>query len=95
MMKLQNPFGNRSASPLELKAQLRRRAADLGFDDCRIAAAERPRHAKEFRSWLENGAAGEMKWMERSAGKRADPQNVLPGARSIVIAALNYWQGDS
>lgn len=95
MMKLQNPSEDRSASPLELKAQLRRRAAELGFDDCRIAAAERPRHAKEFRSWLENGAAGEMKWMEGSAGKRADPQNVLPGARSIVIAALNYWQGDS
>src|SRR5690348_555964 len=95
MMKLQNPSEGRSASPIELKAQLRRRAAELGFDDCRIAAAQRPRHASEFRSWLENGAAGEMEWMERSAAKRADPENILLGARSVVIVVLNYWQGKS
>jgi len=95
MMKLQNPSEDRSASPVELTAQLCRRAAELGFDDCRIAAAQRPRHASEFRSWLENGAAGEMEWMERSAAKRAAPENILPGARSIVIVALNYWQGKS
>jgi epoxyqueuosine reductase len=43
---------------------------------------------------LEDGAAGDMQWMERGAEKRCDPQQVLPGARSIVILALNYWQGE-
>ena len=32
--------------------------------------------------------------MARSEGKRCDPQSVLPGARSVIVLALNYWQGD-
>lgn len=69
-------------------------ARDLGFDLCRIASATAPRHAAEFREWLNDGAAGEMHWMERGAEKRCDPQEVLPGVRSIVVVALNYWQGE-
>lgn len=69
------------------------RAAELGFDSCRIAKAASPRHASEFRTWLNEGAAGEMQWIERGAEKRCDLQQVLPGARSIVVVALNYWQG--
>lgn len=68
-------------------------AKTLGFDSCRIAAATPPRHAGEFRAWLRKGAAGEMEWMQRGAEKRCDPQKVLRDARSIVVVALNYWQG--
>src|SRR6266513_1852027 len=68
-------------------------ALELGFDSCRIASAATPRHAKEFRSWLGDGAAGEMQWMERGAEKRCDPERVLPGVRSVIVVALNYWQG--
>lgn len=65
----------------------------LGFDSCCIARSEPPRHAEAFRSWLREGAAGEMQWLERGEEKRCDPQQVLPGARSVVVLALNYWQG--
>ena len=68
-------------------------AEEIGFDSCRIAAAGPPRHAEDFRGWLDAGAAGEMQWMERGAEKRCDPQQILPGVRSIIIVALNYWQG--
>jgi epoxyqueuosine reductase len=68
-------------------------AKRLGFDSCRIAAATAPTHGEEFRAWLREGAAGEMQWLERGAEKRGDPRQVLPGARSIVVVALNYWQG--
>ncbi len=81
-------------SPTEIKAELVRRAAATGFDDCRIAQAAEPRHAEEFRAWLEAGAAADMDWIGRGAGKRGDPQKVLPGARSIVVLAMNYWQGE-
>jgi len=77
------------------KDELIARAAALGFDSCRIAKAEAPRHAGEFRHWLQDGAAGEMQWMERGAEKRCDLQQVLPGARSVIVVALNYWQGDN
>ena len=81
-------------SPTEVKADLLRRAAEIGFDDCRIARADDPRHAGEFREWLEAGSAADMDWIARGAEKRCDPQKVLTGARSVVILAMNYWQGD-
>jgi epoxyqueuosine reductase len=43
---------------------------------------------------LREGAAGEMDWMARGEEKRCDPQQVLFGARSVVVVALNYWQGE-
>jgi epoxyqueuosine reductase len=79
----------------ELKKELIAYARELGFDSCRIAACAAPEHAPEFQTWLREGAAGEMSYMERGEEKRCDPQKVLPGARSIVVLALNYWQGES
>src|SRR5205807_3666250 len=69
-------------------------AAELGFNSCRIARATSPRHAAEFRAWLSDGAAGEMQWVERGAEKRCDPRQILPGVRSVIVVALNYWQGE-
>ncbi|CAN5139939.1 tRNA epoxyqueuosine(34) reductase QueG [soil metagenome] len=77
----------------ELKTELARRAQELGFSACRIARAAAPRSGAEFQSWLHDGAAGEMQWMERGEEKRLDLQKVLPGARSVVVLAMNYWQG--
>src|SRR5437016_4080313 len=77
----------------ELKARLISYAQQIGFDSCRIAACNAPKHATEFREWLRAGAHGEMNYMERGEEKRCDPQKVLPGARSIVVLALNYFQG--
>jgi epoxyqueuosine reductase len=76
-----------------IRARVLELAAELGFDSCRIARCEPPRHAQEFSVWLGDGAAGEMEWMERGKEKRRDPQTVLPGARSVIVFALNYWQG--
>ena len=36
-----------------------------------------------------------MAWMERNADRRTDPQLVLPGARSVIVLAMNYWQDRS
>ena len=77
----------------ELKNEIVRRALALGFDSCRIARCEPPRHGREFEAWLAEGAAGEMDWLARGAEKRGDPQKVLFGARSVIVVALNYWQG--
>src|SRR6202047_2599899 len=81
-------------SNAELKGRLVAFARELGFDSCRITACAPPTHAEEFRNWLKEGAAGEMSYMERGEEKRRDPQKVFPGARSIIVVALNYWQGE-
>lgn len=79
-------------SPAEIKSALIAEAARLGFDLCRIAPAEAPVHADAFRQWLSEGMHGDMAWLERNATRRTNPQEVLPGARSIIMLATNYWQ---
>ncbi|MBA3831577.1 MAG: tRNA epoxyqueuosine(34) reductase QueG [Chthoniobacterales bacterium] len=81
-------------SPSDLKHALVQRALEIGFDNCRVARAEAPPHAREFREWIDAGAAAEMDWMARGAEKRSDPQRVLAGARSVIVLAMNYWQGN-
>jgi epoxyqueuosine reductase len=82
-------------SATELKARIISYAREIGFDSCRMAACKSPAHATEFREWLRENAHGEMSYMQRGEEKRCDPQKVLPGARSVVVLALNYFQGDT
>ena len=59
-----------------------------------MARCDPPPHGEAFGRWLDAGMAGEMSpWLERGRVKRGDPQAVLPGARSVVVLAMNYWQG--
>jgi epoxyqueuosine reductase len=77
-----------------MKAALVEQAHALGFALCRVARCGPPVHGESFESWLDAGMAGEMTpWLERGREKRMDPQAVLPGARSMIVLALNYWQG--
>ena len=78
-------------SAAQLKVQLVSFAREIGFDSCRVAACNAPAHANEFREWVRTGAHGEMNYMQRGEEKRCDPQNVLAGAQSIVVVALNYF----
>jgi epoxyqueuosine reductase len=79
----------------ELKQRLVVFARELGFDSCRVAACSTPAHADEFDDWLEEGAHGEMEYMARATEKRREPQKILHAAKSIIVLALNYFQGDS
>jgi epoxyqueuosine reductase len=76
------------------KARIKERALALGFDACGVAEACPPPHAAAFRSWLEDGCAGEMHWLEKNADRRTDPQLVLEGARSVIVVARNYAPAD-
>ncbi len=78
----------------ERREELAALARHGGFFVVGIAPAGPPPHADAFRSWLERGCHGEMAWMERGADKRCNPELVLPGIRSIVALAMNYWQGE-
>src|SRR5512140_2196912 len=69
---------------------VKRQAVELGFDLCGVAPAAAHPELGFFRHWLERGFAGEMGYLERSAARRADVRNVLPSARSVVVAAMIY-----
>lgn len=77
-----------------VKDELITLARELGFDICRIADCVPPPHAAEFRAWLAEGRAGDMAWLERNEARRTDPQQVLPGARSVVVLGMNYWNAE-
>ena len=71
---------------------MRARLLALGFDDVRFARLDAFR-GDFLRDWLAQGMHADMQWMERTAGKRLDPQQVLPGAKSVVLLGVNYWPG--
>jgi epoxyqueuosine reductase len=73
-----------------MKAGIRQRALELGFDDCRFTSADIPASAEQFQNWLAQKNHGEMAWLERGAPKRVDPQKVLPGAKSMIALAVSY-----
>ncbi len=77
----------------DLKAELQQRASALGFSECRVARALPAAHRQLFEQWLAEGRHGEMAWLERSPERRGDPRLVVPGARSVIVLATNYWQG--
>jgi epoxyqueuosine reductase len=65
-------------------------ALELGFDACAITTAAPPVSAGKFDEAIADGLHAEMAWLARGAEKRADPQRILPGARSIVTLATSY-----
>jgi epoxyqueuosine reductase len=80
-------------TPATLKSALIAQARALGFDDCRIAPAQPAAHRALFQQWLAEGKHGDMAWLARNPERRTDPTLVLPGAKSVIVLALNYYQG--
>jgi len=73
-----------------MREAIRDRARELGFDDCRFTSAAPPASAAVFQEWLTQQRHGEMTYLSRNAHKRVDPQQVLPGAKSIILMAVSY-----
>jgi epoxyqueuosine reductase len=77
-----------------LTDSVKSRARAAGFDHVAIGPASPPDHGPALERWLEAGYAGTMSYLERRLGERLDPGSVLPGARSVVCVALNYFPGE-
>ncbi len=76
-------------TPSSIKAQAR----TLGFDLCGIAPATGMPELGRIHDWVARGQHGEMRYLERSADVRADVTKFLPGARSVIVTATNYYTG--
>jgi epoxyqueuosine reductase len=77
-------------TPEEIKQQVLTWAQELGFQTCRMAVAQRARHAEAYDQWLADGCHGDMAWMARTPERRADPGLVVPGARTVIMVGLSY-----
>ena len=74
----------------ELTRFVRVEAARLGFDLVGVTSAD-PLEAAQFHArWIAHGYAGDMAWLGRNLDKRADPRQLVPGARSVVCLGMYY-----
>jgi len=64
------------------------RARAAGFDLCGVAPVEVFEELGRLPEWLERGYAGEMKYLRDP--RRSDPRQVLEGAQSLIVVAVNY-----
>lgn len=89
---LQQAPARRLLSPSELTAEVRRRARALGFEKVGVVRAEPlVEERARLEEWLARGFHASMGWMEREVTRRIDPRELLPGARTVVAVALNYF----
>lgn len=74
-------------------ASLQDAARRLGFDACGVAAGNPYPDRQRFLAWLEAGMHGEMAWLARDPERRTDPERVLEGCRSVVVAFMSHYPG--
>ena len=72
--------------------KVKKKALDLGFTEAGIAKAGPLKvEAGHLEEWLGRGYHATMAWMSESREKRIDPGNIVPGAKSVICVALNYY----
>ena len=71
---------------------LKTEAHRLGFLACGIAKAEfLEAEAPRLEQWLRQGKNGEMGYMADHFDMRLDPRKLVPGAKSVISLAYNYF----
>lgn len=76
-------------------ARMKSVAARIGFSACGLAPAAPLSAARqeEWRAWIAEGCHGGMDYLARNLDKRFDPRLLVPGARTVVSLAVNYYPG--
>ena len=84
---------NRRASKREITTNLKAKALELGFSDCRITKASTLTfYKKEYSSWIKKQMHGQMQYLENHEKLKTHPKKILPSAKSIIFVSLNYYQ---
>jgi epoxyqueuosine reductase len=84
--------GHESLSKTDLSRAIKQRAYAQGFDKVGLVKAEPLSHESQLlKEWLSRGYQGTMQWMLREPAKRANPLELFPDAKSIIVVAENYY----
>lgn len=71
---------------------IKAKASELGFLACGIAKAEHlDQEAPRLERWLREGKHGQMGYMADHFDMRLDPRKLVPGAKSVISMAYNYF----
>lgn len=81
------------ASPLTAE-NVKAEALRLGFVACGVTTLDPNPHAQEFDRWLKAGYGGNMRYLNRQAKKRKNPQLADTAATRAVVVIDNYYYQD-
>jgi epoxyqueuosine reductase len=78
--------------PDDLKEKIKAKSRQLGFFLAGVTTPEPPPHYSTFENWLAQGHHGMMDYLatDRSRTRRADPREILPECKSILVLATPY-----
>jgi epoxyqueuosine reductase len=84
-------------SPQEVSERIRQKAREMGFGAVGIAPAHASAYGDAYARWIGEGMHGEMAYLARedAVAKRRDPAVLVPGARSAVVVAMEYFNADA
>ena len=79
-----------------LKQAIKDKARQLGFLLAGVTNSDPPPHYSTFENWLAQGRHGTMDYLaaERSRARRADPREIFPECKSILVLATPYSAPD-
>lgn len=78
--------------PSERSSIIKHKAHELGFLACGVARAGfLEQEAPRLEQWLREKRHGEMDWMANHFDMRLDPRKLVPGAKSVISLAYNYF----
>jgi epoxyqueuosine reductase len=75
-----------------LKETIKEKARQLGFILAGVTTPDPPPHYAAFENWLAQGQHGTMDYLanDRSRARRANPREILPECKSILVLATPY-----
>ncbi|NUM37445.1 MAG: tRNA epoxyqueuosine(34) reductase QueG [Candidatus Brocadiae bacterium] len=62
------------------------------FDFIGISKAKTLPENPRVQNWINKGYHADMLYLEKNVDKRLCPESLLPGAKSMVVVGLNYYQ---
>lgn len=76
-----------------MNESIKKFAKSLGFNLVSILPAKAFHDDEKYLyDWINNGYAADLDYMKKDPEKRIDPKKSLPGAKSVICLALNYYQ---
>jgi epoxyqueuosine reductase len=79
-------------SKSSITQRIKKLAYESGFNFCGIAKAERlEEEERNLEEWLARGYQGRMGYLENHFDLRLDPTKLVPGAKSVISLAYNYY----
>jgi epoxyqueuosine reductase len=84
-------------TPQEVSERIRQKAREMGFGAVGIAPVRPSDHGDAYARWIGQEMHGEMAYLARedAVARRRDPAVLVPGARSAVVVALEYFNADA